>query len=56
MGWLGKHLGMFSDRLDVTLFDARAAEMAQAYGLNPAELEQVKRDAMKLLAPPKQLR
>ena len=47
---LGKHLAMFSDRIEITDIRARAIELAAEHGIDAEELE---RTTLKLLAPPK---
>ena len=51
---LGRHPQLFTDRVTVTEVNQRAAEVARAVGLDPAELEELKRETLKLLEPPKQ--
>lgn len=48
---LGRQLQMFTDHVTVTEVNQRAAEIARAVGLDPAELEELKRETMKLLTP-----
>lgn len=50
---MGKHLGMFTDRVDVQLVHTRAIELAAEYGIDPADIAEVETVALKLLAPPK---
>ena len=47
---LARHLGMFTDRIEVTDIRARAIELAAEHGIDAEELE---RTTLKLLAPPK---
>ncbi len=50
---MGKHLGMFTDRVDVQLLHTRTIELAAEYGIDPADIAEVEDIALKLLAAPK---
>ena len=47
---LGRHLQLFTDRLDITDLHAQAAVLADEHGL---DADEIVRGAMKLLEPPK---